>query len=70
MAFGPYGHAPDSYRGVDAEMSTTTPSWSPRERILIEEEPTRPLEAPLWLLAGVEDEDEISFEPHIWRGID
>ncbi|OEU88376.1 hypothetical protein DB35_18840 [Streptomyces abyssalis] len=28
------------------------------------------LEAPLWLLAGVEDEEEISFEPNIWRGID
>ncbi|RAJ65560.1 hypothetical protein K378_03177 [Streptomyces sp. Amel2xB2] len=28
------------------------------------------LEAPLWLLAGVEDEEELSFEPNIWRGID
>ncbi|SCK23772.1 hypothetical protein [Streptomyces sp. WMMB 322] len=28
------------------------------------------LEAPLWLLAGVEDEEETSFEPNIWRGID
>ncbi|HWM38352.1 MAG TPA: hypothetical protein VNS49_14670 [Streptomyces sp.] len=51
-------------------MTTTMPSRSPGERILIEEESTLPLEAPLWLLAGVEHEDEISFEPHIWRGID
>lgn len=28
------------------------------------------LEAPPWLLAGVEDEEESSFEPNIWRGID
>lgn len=28
------------------------------------------LDAPLWLLAGVEDEEETSFEPNIWRGID
>lgn len=27
-------------------------------------------EAPLWLLAGAEDEDEAGYEPHIWRGID
>jgi hypothetical protein len=40
------------------------------ERTLINEELSLPLEAPLWLLAGVEDEEETSFEPHIWRGID
>jgi hypothetical protein len=59
-----------SYRGVDAEMTTTMPSRSPREHALLQEELSLPLEAPLWLLAGVEDEEEDSFEPHIWRGID
>jgi hypothetical protein len=28
------------------------------------------LEAPLWLLAGVEDDEITGAEPHIWRGID
>ena len=51
-------------------MTTTMPSRSPREHALLQEELSLPLEAPLWLLAGVEDEEEDSFEPHIWRGID
>lgn len=40
------------------------------ESTLPDKDPASPLDAPLWLLAGVEDEEEISFEPHIWRGID
>ncbi|MGH3312136.1 MAG: hypothetical protein ACRDP3_16375 [Streptomyces sp.] len=53
-------------------MTTTVPSPSPREHPPGEEvvETPVPLGAPLWLLAGVEDEDEIGRETHIWRGID
>lgn len=51
-------------------MTTTLPSRSSVEHVLLEKELSLPLEAPLWLLAGVEDEEQISFEPHIWRGID
>lgn len=58
-------------------MTTTVQSRSPREHTallveesLLAEESSMPLEAPLWLLAGVENEEEVSFEPHIWRGID
>lgn len=51
-------------------MTTTIQSRSPIENVLLDEELSLPLEAPLWLLAGVEDEEEPSFEPHIWRGID
>jgi hypothetical protein len=55
-------------------MATASPSRSLSERTTGQDELPLPpgvwLEAPLWLLAGVEDEEEISFEPNIWRGID
>jgi hypothetical protein len=55
-------------------MTTTVPTRSLRERTTGEEESSLPpgvwLEAPPWLLAGVEDEEQIGVEPHIWRGID
>ncbi|MCH6159710.1 hypothetical protein [Streptomyces marispadix] len=55
-------------------MATASPSGSPSEVVTGEDELPLPpgvwLEAPLWLLAGVEDEEETSFEPNIWRGID
>lgn len=54
--------------------ATVPPSRSLGARTVSEDELPLPdgvwLEAPLWLLAGVESEEEISFEPHIWRGID
>jgi len=52
---------------------TTLQPRQPVERAAGDEESTwRPEapDAPLWLLAGVEDEDVTRFEPHIWRGID
>lgn len=55
-------------------MATVSPSRFLSARTTGEDELPLPpgvwLEAPLWLLAGVEDEEEISFEPNIWRGID
>lgn len=55
-------------------MPTVSPSRSLGARATGEDELPLPpgvwLEAPLWLLAGVEDEEETSFEPNIWRGID
>lgn len=55
-------------------MATASPSRSLSERTTVEAELPLPpgawLEAPLWLLAGVEHEEEISVEPNIWRGID
>ncbi|MFC4497376.1 hypothetical protein ACFPA8_24910 [Streptomyces ovatisporus] len=51
-------------------MTTAIQSRSPMESALLGEELSLPLEAPLWLLAGVDDEEEPGFEPHIWRGID
>jgi hypothetical protein len=56
-------------------MATASPSRSLGDRTAAGEYglPLPPdvwFEAPLWLLAGVEDEEEISLEPNIWRGID
>lgn len=55
-------------------MPTVSPSRPQSARATGEDELPLPpgvwLEAPLWLLAGVEDEEESSFEPNIWRGID
>lgn len=56
-------------------MAAAAPSRSLGERTTAGESglPLPPgvwLEAPLWLLAGVEDEDEFGSEPNIWRGID
>ncbi|WP_314172810.1 hypothetical protein [Streptomyces winkii] len=55
-------------------MATVAPSRTLSARTAGEDELPLPpgvwLEAPLWLLAGVENEEETSHEPNIWRGID
>lgn len=55
-------------------MAAVSPNRSLGVRTTGEDELPLPpgvwLEAPLWPLAGVEYEEEVSFEPNIWRGID